>query len=434
MGKSPSIVCSLFRISRTLFSVMIPAIIATGVCASSQLKTVRATAVASDRESAIVLALSDALRQVHGGEISTSREASMMLRRVVQDGRRTSNNEKHVATRTSSTSGGLISGYRLVSVSSDSYGGVRATLDVDVPIYKVNNVHSERRRVAVYPVEAAASSYRFGSTALAAGEVSERLTQSIVSMLVQSRRFSVLDRDMRKTIEREHGFLGRADVPLSEKMAIGHTLGADFLMINRLREVSLTTTRTKDPYTGNVRQNRSGQVVLESRVVMPSTGQLMWSKTENMGADEFSNLTQAQTVLDDIAKQVVRDMLETIYPLRVIDGLGATAVISQGGDLLQLGERFEVFEIGRRYADPYHGESLGARERRVATVETTFIGAKTSTVKVLDGRVEGDGHVLRKIPSLGAGRPAYNQFDRNINYGPSDSYRRSTRCLPGDLC
>lgn len=400
------------------------------VHAGSEILTVRAMASGADRDEAIVQALGDALRQVHGGEITTRRETSMELKRIASNGESHSSHKRRTASSSSASSTGLISGYRIVSLKRDDYSGMHAILDVDVPVYRVSHIQANRKRIAVYPVEATRRGYNVAGTSLEGTEVAERLTQSMVSMLVQSRRFSVLDRDMRQAVEREHGFLGRADVPLAEKMAIGHTLGAELLLVTRLRELDATFTQKRNQYTGDTKQVASGSAVLEARVVMPSTGQLMWSRTVDLGANDFAQPMRAQSVLDTLARTLVQGLLEGIYPLRVVDGTGQSAVINQGGDIIQMGQRYEVYEIGRRISDPYNGESLGAREQRVAEVEIVYVGAKTSRVKVIEGRVDGDGQVLRILPSLAAGNPA----NRRSGGRSTASAPRPKICLPGDPC
>ncbi|ASJ76664.1 CsgG/HfaB family protein [Granulosicoccus antarcticus] len=420
------------RILLVAFILIVMWLVSSTVNAAASVRSVRAVASGSDRDSAISNALADALRQVHGGEISMTRETQRTLHRLSTNGSSSIRSEQRGSSVTRTSSEGLINGYRIVSLTPLGYGGFDATLDVDIPVYQTQAVHSARRKIAVYPVETVATRYRFGGQTLNAVDVSQRLTQSLVAATVQSGRFSVLDRDMRSGITREQHFIGGDDVPLAEKMALGRALGAELLLVSRLRRLDLETVQHRNPLSGEVSQSSQGAAVIEARVVMPSTGQLMWAKTLELGASEIDVQSSEQAMLASVSRELVSSVLEGIYPLRVVDGLGDSAVINQGGELVQLGQRYDVFSIGRRYADPYSGESLGAREKRVASVEVTFVGAKTSQVRVLDGTVTGDGHVLRRVPGLAASRP-YQPSAQKKTSTPARSHRRGF-CLPGDAC
>lgn len=402
--------------------------------ADVDIETVRAVASGPDRDAAVVSALGEALRQVHGGRVEVTRETSSRLRRTVDGAGPSTALDRRTGTTARSSSGGLIDGYRVVSVERGA-NGVRATLDVDVPVYRAATVHSNRQRLAVYPVEVVPERVRVGREALAGRDAAERLTQSIVAAAVQSRRFSVLDRDMRRAIEREHRFVAGDGVPLGQKLALGRSLGADLLLAVRLRRLDLERVEGRNRLTGELSRTVRGGAVIEARVAMPSTGQLMWARTLELGPEALAADGSVQDAFASLSRELVNDVLDGIYPLRIVDGLGREAVVDRGGDLLRVGDRFDVHEIGRRYEDPYNGESLGVRERRVGTVEVVSVGSRTSRVRLVEGSaLAGSGQVLRARPRLGAGRPAPGTAAARGIDGDGVRGTRRRVCLPMDPC
>ena len=380
-------------------------------------------------------ALSEAVMQVHGGEISAKRELQQTMlsatSRIDDSRSASSTSTRGMNSQMQSSTSGLISSYSVIDISR-SGGSYHAVLDVQLPVYKASSVHQSRKKLAIYPVETPGYEYSIGERRLGAEDLSEQLTQSLVSMTVQSGRFSVLDRDMRATIEREHGFVSSSDVPMSQKVVIGQTLGADFLLVTRLRTLDIGVQTRISSLTGEAIRKTTGSAVLEARIVMPATGQLMWSHTLEMEPGDFTDTGRPQRVVTDLARKLVSSALEAIYPLRVVEGMDQHAVINQGGQLLRIGQRFSVFAVGKRYTDPYHQGSLGARERWVADVEVTFVGPKTSNIRVLKGSIKGDGHVLRTLPLVSAATGQVGGSPRGQRAGLSN--KRPMVCFPGDPC
>ncbi|WP_192036238.1 CsgG/HfaB family protein [Halomonas sp. YLGW01] len=414
-----------------LWLVLLPGMAMAGV----ETRTVHAEATGIDREDAIFNALGDAVRQVHGASVDASRELRTSMERTsTRQGMESQRSTTHRAkseSRTSVQSQGLISGYRVRSVVPASGGGMLARLAVDVPVYRVpgSASQSNRQRIAVYPVEASRSSYRLLGESIGAGQVSRRLTQSIVQALVQSRRFSVLDRDMRAAIDAEKRFVAHGDVPLREKAMLGNSLGADYLVVTRLTEMNLDWREVRSQITGERSQEPVGTASLEARVVVPATGQVMWSETLSVSLEDLGlegeRQAGVQPILDGLGNELTFRALNVIYPLRVVESRERQVVLNQGGTLLKVGQRWQVFDIGKDYTDPYHGESLGPRESWTADVEIIRVADKVAYAKVIDGEVEGNGQVLRRPQNAAAAREAEFEQIRGT---------RERVCLPIDPC
>lgn len=399
-------------------------------------RTVQAEATGIDREQAIFNALGDAVRQVHGAQVDATREIrSHMQRLSIRDGQgrqASATHESRVEGGTQVQSQGLISGYRVLQVSPAPGGGQRARLEVRIPVYRTpgQDVQENRRRIAVYPVEVEANDLRLGKQTPNAQEASRRLTQAIVRALVGSRRFSVLDRDMQKAIEAEQRFVATGHVPVAEKAMLGRRLGADYLLVTRLTEMDMRTAPTINRITGETLYQGEGMATLEARIVIPATGQIMWSHTlntdlEDLGIDPADQGAMPQQVYNAMGNELVFQAVDVIYPLRVVENLGDTIVLNQGGTLIQPGQRWAVYDIGRPYSDPYHGEALAHRENWCAEVEITHVTERIAQARVLKGAVEGNGQVLRRIAPAKADGEAGREEQRGT---------RKRICLPMDPC
>lgn len=403
------------------------------VLAATDIMTVNAEATGIDREQAIFNALGDAVRQVRGAEISASRQVQSALSRVsVRSGNdRESSVEisKASKSQTRVSAEGLISGYKVLSVTNASGGGKLARLSVDVPVYKTpGNPNDGRWRMAVYPVWPARPDYQVANIRLSREEVSSRLTQSITEALVQSRRFAMLSRDRESSIIAERARMGGNDIPVSEKAMLGNEMGAEYLVSAMVTEFTFNAEEKKSRLTGERSIVQSGALVLETRVLVPATGAIVWSETLNLSPEQLNvefdgSKSSLQTLFERAGQEVALSVIDVVWPPLVEGRQGNELIINMGGELMQEGQRWEVYALGETVNNSHTGNSLGRSESMTATIEVVRSTPKMAYARVVEGEVVGKGQVLR--------RPAYVGTE-----DPSEAIRgtRKRTCLPIDPC
>lgn len=404
--------------------------------AATEIRTVSAEATGIDREQAVYNALGEAVRQVRGAQISASRQVRSALTRVSQrtnDGRESSTTlSSGQKSETRVASNGLISGYRILSVTDTGEGsGKLARLEVDVPVYKApgSSAQDNRWRMAVYPVETARSSYTVDRHSLSAEEVSRRFTHSISDALTQSRRFAVLARDSESAIFDERHRMAGKNVPVSEKAMLGNTLGAEYLVVTRVSDLSLGSKQQVSGLTGEKSTIATGAAVLEIRVVVPATGGIVWSQTLNttstaLGLKLDGSSHSVQKIFDRIGREVALRVIDAVWPPLVEKQEGGELVINMGGDLMTPGVNWEVFALGEAVRNSHTGDGLGREEARIATVRITRSTPKMAYAKVIDGDVQGTGHVLRRRAEASSKESAVEVIRGT----------RKRTCLPIDPC
>lgn len=424
--------------SQRLLSVLL--VLVMGLASASthgatETRTVNAQATGIDYEQAVFNALSEAVRQVRGAQISASRQVQSSLGRISTRGSGDSESTTTVsAAQSSSTrvrSSGLISGYRVLSVTDASGGGKLAKLQVDLPVYKVpgSSAQDNRWRMAVYPVEVTTGLFQVNGQQMPGRDVSERLTHSISNALTRSRRFAMLARDNDDAIYAERERIAGKDVPVAEKAMLGNTLGAEYLVVTRVTDFSLSSEQLTSSLTGEISQVSKGAAVLELRVLAPATGAIVWSQTLNadarqLGVDLAGDSSSGQQVFDSLGREVALRVVDAVWPPLVEENSGGQLVINMGGGLLKPGEQWEVFALGKAVRNSHTGAGLGREEHKVATVTISRNTDKLSYATILDGSVEGKGHVLRRNPQhLSAADPA--EAIRGT---------RKRTCLPMDPC
>ncbi|MDA9130374.1 hypothetical protein N9J86_04625, partial [Gammaproteobacteria bacterium] len=84
-------------------------------------------------------------------------------------------------------------------------------------------------------------------------------------------------------------------------------------------------------------------------------------------------------------------ILDAIYPMLIVDiDQSDLASINYGSDLIDVGDRFEIFERGEVVRDPYTKEAIGWSESKVGNLLITRV-----TPKLSFGQVETGGSAIR---------------------------------------
>jgi hypothetical protein len=122
-------------------------------------------------------------------------------------------------------------------------------------------------------------------------------------------------------------------------------------------------------------------------------------------------------------QEVALSVIDVVWPPLVEGRQGNELIINMGGELMQEGQRWEVYALGETVNNSHTGNSLGRSESMTATIEVVRSTPKMAYARVVEGEVVGKGQVLR--------RPAYVGTE-----DPNEAIRgtRKRTCLPIDPC
>lgn len=261
----------------------------------------------------------------------------------------------------------------------------------------------------------------FGVQTVAAVE-NPGLTAFIVDRLVNSRKFSVLERARLEAAVRELDF-GESDYASAAKVVkMGQMLNADYVLVPEVRHFNLRQGGKEVPYLKVARAEFEAVLGISSRIVEVKTGRILSSrigdvrlkaraKKENprQEATDFVEAVYARCA-DDLVGRV----LDAVYPIRIVEVAGSTVVLNRGDDFLKAGQQLALFKVGRALVDPDTGASLGQAEFAVGRVEIVRATAKISEARVLESSEPVQaGFILRAAPpgAAAAAEPA-----RTLNF------------------
>lgn len=399
----------------------------------AKIETVEAQGYGETYEKAVDSALADAVRQVNGMTVSTQSERAGDFVRVkdkvdatvegkgtyVQndqskddsflgnkgvDSTYTENIDVNVggnanrdltintgkSAQINTQSAGTVKGYKVKSRDCNAKGcTVVLTVEIDKVERKTSQASSKRDRLAVITTGNRSRS-AFANT----------LRQEITDRIVQSQRFTVLDRSATndKAFEQEEQFLeGRLNNSVDVKQS---ALPADYLLVINVTEAGVKTTTKVNSVdlTGefDVTRTSKTKVTVRYSLLEAATHGIQWSDSTVFEQGGRYIETARKQISDVIADKIVNKLT----PAKVVAVTNGQVIINRGEAMVYDGDRFDIYSQGEELVDPDTGEVLGAAEEKVATIVITSIKDKISYGIVESGKVEAveKGAVARLAP------------------------------------
>lgn len=370
------------------------------------IRYVDADGIGSTKSSAIRNALIEMIKESNGVAISSKRSYTKAISEtgVSQDGqgshavviREKTRKKIREATR------GFIQNYSIVNAYRKDNGWY-VKLRIKIKKYKTPGFNpNKRRRMAIMPFSFK-NMYPILGTSASGKQISDRFTQSLVSKMTQARKFTILDRENSRYYQEEKNFILSGNSSKDELLKLGKRLGTDYMVVGKILDFSIN----KITDTNNIGLPSTSKIVCSAtisyRIIMMATQQIKWSETiskEFTLEDGISNSLEAivAKAADKIAGTIMANVLNNIFPPRIIAVTTNSIIINQGGNSIQTGDIYKAYGLGQRLTDPYTHEFLGYEEIPSAKVKITKVGPKVSYANVIYGRV-AKGMILRKIKS-----------------------------------
>ncbi len=377
--------------------------------------------VATTREQAIKKALHEAVGQVQGvlvtSGIATSAAGVGSVEVTHEEINKTIEMER-ISLRSQNTitltmAEGLVKSYEVVDERKTDDGNYEVTVEVQVYDYQ-SPLATTKLSLAVSPFEVQNRGYVFGDITVSGAELTKQFSQRMTTLLRDSNRFDLLDRDYDKAFRDEINLIKSGDTDLEQKGRLKQLQGADYLLAGRIRRAEITTELKDIPTTGIRSEEYRGHFVGEVRLLVPATRQVAFSHEYRIKletpeikelADEwrrderdFDQIKDA--FLDMAARQIIEDVLNDVYPVRVALAEAGSIILDQGGERMKPDAIYEVFAEGKKIIDPQTQEVLGADEGKVAVLKIARILPKFSYAQILDGKAEDIkvGQVCRVQP------------------------------------
>lgn len=272
-----------------------------------------------------------------------------------------------------------------------SYWKVRAR--VEVAQYKAPAEQGRPKIVVALPKTLGAS-YAVGDGRVDAAQVASAMRGRLSDILTQTKRFIVLDREFGSDMQAEIDQINGGNVRVQDTARLGQQLATDLILIPTLERFeyirSVQQLRMSDRQL--VSYSGGGRITL--RLLNATTGEIVMSNSfdHQLASADPSTMprvidgkSMAAEMMDSLSSRIGGAIVTEIFPITVVAMNGDQVVLSQGGESLAAGQRWQAVYLGEEFKDPQTGRSLGRNEIPVGAVRIDRVSAQTSYGTLEDG-------------------------------------------------
>ena len=350
---------------------------------------------------------SDTLLVTTGEAVDTSEDASYF------------SSEKYI-NKVREQTHGAVSRYDILSSNKNEAGTWEVKLSASVAKYK-KSASAGRKRIAVLPLRVSSDAYKISGSNIGAADIRRRFSEALIARLVQTGRFTILDREFTEATQSELNLAASSEVPVEEQARLGEKLVADYVLTGAIEVLYYETSSKKLHITGRTITGGNGYIEIGYRLIDVALQQVAFSDTVKVPVNdrELESIARvgggkqaiASSILDAAAEKISKTVTDQIYPMAVLSAKGKNVVIGQGGNGVKTGTRYSVYQRGEKLFDPYTKEYIGRNEIFCCTVEIDRVAPKVSYGHIIENDidmtqdVEPATYVLReKINVAKAGR------------------------------
>lgn len=369
---------------------------------------------------AIDSALVQAIERVNG----KSMESSSFLK-TIEISEQKNNDSSYFSSQEyqdeiQSKSKGQIKSYDILSknkMSDSSLWVVRVS--AIIAKYKVSK-SAKRKRIAVLPFQARGDCCMMMGAETNPAFAAQELSRGLSNSLVQSRKFTVLDRDYIQERSSEKKMLS-GDVPSQELAKLGQELFSDYILVG-----TITTAQTKEVVrsmrTNNMTfQEIQGVVQVSYRIIDVPTSQVKFSSnaTVNISNSELKKIgitnqnspTEIMySTLNLGSKKIGEIILNAIFPILVESIKGNVVILGQGGESISRGQQMQLILRGDKIIDSYTKESLGRSEEVIGMIKITSVTPKQAYGNIINTTKDNLEELFK--PKMILVRPLTDEFNK----------------------
>jgi curli biogenesis system outer membrane secretion channel CsgG len=342
-------------------------------------------------EHAVKKALATAVSKVTGMSVESSSSVVTSSIKIANNSQNLSSKGMTTNDATSVKTRGYINSYEIISKKQTKTNNYKVKVKAIIYQYKKSK-SSNRIKIALLPTKSDKTVSHFFSENNPSEVVSD-INTKLEQLLVQSRKFAVLSRQELSEMSAELSLIASNSTPIREKAKLGQILGADVLFLSVIDRADVRLKSSISEITGQNNIEVEGGLKVSVKVIDTVTSEVKYSRSFLRTADKIST---ADSLMHDLASEIINDFVERIYPIRVVNISENKIIINIGSDIVKVGQVFQVFKIGEQVFDPYTKESLGVVEKKIGTFKIVEVNPRKSYGVVVSGSGFEEGMIVRK--------------------------------------
>lgn len=350
---------------------------------------VKAKGKSETYEVSLKKALKEAITKVNGVTLKTESVLEIIDKSLTTNESSTASLGRNLNEKISEKSGGSIKSFEILNEYEDSNGLQVIEIRATVAKYKLSKT-AKRKRMAIVPFRINLNEISiFGKTGFDdADNLRKYLNQEFTNYFVQTRKFTILDREFDKEISEELMNLENSK-KIEDQIKIGQKLFADYIIVGRLDFLALEEVEKKFLTSDVVLKKKFGSLNFSYRIIDVPTGQIKYSSKVNLEVELKKQNQPIPYLFNLTAQKAGLEIMYAIYPILVEKIEDDLLYLGQGGNQIKVGDMFAIYErTDSKIKDSYTGETLGNIEKIVGNAIIIDSNSKFSVAQISEQKYD----------------------------------------------
>ena len=350
---------------------------------------INAKGKAESYEIALKKALKEAISKVNGVTLKTESVLETIDKSLTTNEGSSASLGRDLKEKISEKSGGSIKSFDILKEYEDANGLQVVEIRATVAKYKLSKT-ANRKRMAIVPFRVNLNEISiFGKRGFDdADNLIKFINQEFTNYFVQTRKFTILDREFDKEIAAELMNLDNS-VKIEDQVKIGQKLFADYIIVGRLDFLVLEKIEKKFLTSDKILKKEIGTLNFSYRVIDVPTGQIKYSSKVALEVDIKKQTQPIPYLFNLTAQKAGLEIMYAIYPILVEKIEDDLLYLGQGGNQIKVDDNFTIYErTDSKIKDTYTGETLGNVEKVVGKATIIDSNAKFSVAQITEQKYD----------------------------------------------
>ena len=350
---------------------------------------INAKGKAESYEIALKKALKEAISKVNGVTLKTESVLETIDKSLTTNEGSSASMGRDLKEKISEKSGGSIKSFDILKEYEDANGLQVVEIRATVAKYKLSKT-ANRKRMAIVPFRVNLNEISiFGKRGFDdADNLIKFINQEFTNYFVQTRKFTILDREFDKEIAAELMNLDNS-VKIEDQVKIGQKLFADYIIVGRLDFLVLEKIEKKFLTSDKILKKEIGTLNFSYRVIDVPTGQIKYSSKVALEVDIKKQTQPIPYLFNLTAQEAGLEIMYAIYPILVEKIEDDLLYLGQGGNQIKVDDSFTIYErTDSKIKDTYTGETLGNVEKVVGKAIIIDSNAKFSVAQITEQKYD----------------------------------------------
>ena len=364
--------------NKFFFIILLPLFLLTTTVVNSKITYVekQVTGIGENYKMALRDALREAISQVNG----VTQETSSIINTIEKSISDNEGDENFSSTNfqelIKEKSKGSVKSYEILNKSKNLDGLYEIEIKATIAKFALTK-DANRKRIAILPFR-----QTIESSSIDPSRSTRMLNQSLTNYLVQTRKFTVLDRDFDDEVLSELNNLNESS-NIEDQAKIGQKLFADYILVGRLETFDVQEIEKKYLTSDRIKKTTTGMIDFNYRIIDVPTKQIKYASKLREEINLNKQKQPASFLSEQSSKKIGQEILYAIFPILIEKIKGDIAYLGQGGMQIEIGDMYDIYEMSDEViTDSRTGEKLGKMEFKVGQAEIIDKNAKFSIARI----------------------------------------------------